>query len=252
MSDPLRFFVPPESLQGDQVTLSGDTHHHLHKVLRVRPGTHLTLLDGLGDCCEVELEMINRQEALARLIRRWRETDRSLPITLIQAVPKGDKLDLVLQKGTELGVRCFRLAETAHSVPQVSPDRLRKREQRWMRIVTEAARQCRRSFLPVIKSAPHLAEVINEQTDDLKLVLWEAGSVPLAEALPDPVPSGIRLLVGPEGGFADHEIAAITAAGFVAVHLGPRILRTETAGLAAVSVLQYLYGDWRQPPAGSK
>ena len=252
MSDPLRFFVPLESLQGDRLTISGDTHHHLYKVLRVRLGSRLTLLDGRGHCCEVELERIDWQDALARVVRRWREDDRSLPVTLIQAAPKGDKFDLVLQKGTELGVRCFRLVRTAYSVPQVSPDRMLKREQRWLRIVTEAARQCRRSFLPEVSLAPHLADLVNEQTDDLKLVLWEAGSVPLAEALPEETPAGIRLLVGPEGGFAEDEIAAITAAGFVAVHLGPRILRTETAGLAAVSVLQFLYGDWRQPPSGSE
>jgi hypothetical protein len=86
MSDPLRFFVPPESLIGDQVTISGDAHHHLHNVLRTRLGSVLTLLDGQGRCCEVELQAINRQEARARVIRRWQEKDCALPITLIQAV----------------------------------------------------------------------------------------------------------------------------------------------------------------------
>ena len=252
MRDPLRFFVPPESLIGDQVTISGDAHHHLHNVLRTRLGSVLTLLDGQGRCCEVELQAINRQEARARVVRRWQEKDCALPITLIQAVPKGDKFDLILQKGTELGVCRFQPVQTAHAVPQLDATRLTKREQRWLRIVSEAARQCRRSFLPHVKPASALVDVINQRTDDLKLLLWETGSVPLAEALPDQQPSGVRLLVGPEGGFSAEEIKAISAAGFRSAHLGPRILRTETAGLAATSILQYLYGDWHQPPAGNQ
>jgi len=248
MSDPLRFFVPPESLLGDQVTISGDVHHHLHNVLRTRLGSVLTLLDGQGHCCAVELEEINKREASARVIRRWRDEERTLPISLIQGMPKADKFDLILQKGTELGVRCFQPIETTHAVPQINAARMVKREQRWSRIVTEAARQCRRSFLPEVKPVQKLTEVISEQTDDLKLVLWEAGSVPLAEALPEEKPSGVTLLVGPEGGFTDQEIKYISEAGFQAVHLGPRILRTETAGLAATSILQYIYGDWQQAP----
>ena len=252
MSDPLRFFVPPETLKGDQVSISGDAHHHLHNVLRTRLGSVLTLLDGQGLCCEVELESINKRQASARVIKRWRDEDRALPITLIQAMPKGDKFDLVLQKGTELGVQCFQPVETVYSVAQINEARLIKREQRWVRIATEAARQCRRSFLPQIKPLQKLSAVIEGQTSDLKLVLWEAGSVALADALPEERPSGVRLLIGPEGGFTAQEIDNISAAGFRAVHLGPRILRTETAGLAATPILQYLYGDWRQPPVDNE
>ena len=252
MRDPLRFFVPPESLSGDQVTISGDVHHHLHNVLRTRLGSVLTLLDGQGHCCEVELEAINKREASARVIRSWRDEEWTLPITLVQGMPKADKFDLILQKGTELGVRCFQPVETAHAVPQINTARMVKREQRWSRIATEAARQCRRSFLPEIRPAQKLAEVITQDTGDLKLVLWEAGSVPLAESLPDEKPSGVTLLVGPEGGFTDQEIKDISEAGFQAVHLGPRILRTETAGLAAVPILQYLYGDWQQAPVNEE
>ena len=237
---------------GDQLTISGDAHHHLHHVLRTRLGSVVTLLDGQGQCCEVELQAINKREALARVVRRWREKDCALPITLIQAVPKGDKFDLILQKGTELGVHCFQLVRTAHAVPQADAARMAKREQRWTRIVSEAARQCRRSFLPEVKPISGLADVISQRTDDLKILLWEAGSVPLAEALPEEQPCGVRLLVGPEGGFTADETELISAAGFRAAHLGPRILRTETAGLAATSILQYLYGDWHQPPTGNK
>jgi 16S rRNA (uracil1498-N3)-methyltransferase len=248
MSDPLRFFVPTESLQEAQVVITGEPYHHLRNVLRVRPGTTLLLLDGRGQCCEVQLEQLQPEQATTRVIRRWQETDKVLPITLLQALPKGDKFDLILQKGTELGVSCFHPIETNHAVPNLNAARLSKREQRWQRIISEAARQSRRYSLPELRPLQKLDTVLKETSNELKLVLWEAGSLPLAEALPEAPPTGVKLLVGPEGGFSAPEIAAITAAGFQAVHLGPRILRTETAGLATTPILQYLYGDWQQPP----
>ncbi|MBE0575449.1 MAG: 16S rRNA (uracil(1498)-N(3))-methyltransferase [Desulfuromonadales bacterium] len=251
MSDPLRFFVPAESLKSEQIVISGETYHHLRNVLRIKTGATILLLDGFGQCCEVQLEQLQPEHATTRVIRRWQETNLTLPITLLQAMPKGDKFELVLQKGTELGVSCFQPLETAHAIPNLTAARRHKREQRWQRIVSEAARQSRRSFLPEVKPIQKLATVLDEPSDDLKLVLWEAGSVPLEATLPEHAPAGVRLLIGPEGGFSVTEISAITAAGFQAVHLGPRILRTETAGLAVTPVLQYLYGDWQYPPVSS-
>lgn len=251
MSDPLRFFVPPESLQSDQIVVTGEPYHHMRKVLRIKAGATVFLFDGFGLCCEVQLAQLQPAQATARVVRRWHEEDASLPITLLQALPKGDKFDLVLQKGTELGVSCFQPLETEHAIPNLNSERLTKREQRWQRIVSEAARQSRRAFLPKIKPLQKLTSALNEATNDLKLVLWEAGSMPFADALPEAKPTGVRLLIGPEGGFSAQEILTITSAGFQAVHLGPRILRTETAGLAATPILQYLYGDWRSPPTNS-
>lgn len=248
MSDPLRFFVPTESMQGDQVVIIGEPFHHLRNVLRVKPGAIILLLDGFGLCCEVRLERLQSVQATARVMHRWQEANLALPITLLQAMPKGDKFELVLQKGTELGVSCFKPLETCHAVPNLSGPRLQKREQRWQRIVREASRQSRRSYLPEVRSIQQLAAALEEPCNDLKLVLWEAGSIPLAAVLPELAPAGISLLVGPEGGFSAAEINTIRAAGFRAVHLGPRILRTETAGLAATPILQYLYGDWQHPP----
>jgi 16S rRNA (uracil1498-N3)-methyltransferase len=251
MSDPVRFFVPAESLQCDQIVISGEPYHHLRKVLRLKAGAIILLLDGCGHCCEVQIEQLASEQATTRLIRRWHETQENFKITLLQALPKGDKFDLVLQKGTELGVHSFQALETEHAIPNLNAARLKKREQRWQRIASEAARQSRRTFLPEIKPLQKLSEALEESNRDLKLVLWEAGATPLAEALPGNPPAGVRLLIGPEGGFSHEEINMITAAGYQPVHLGPRILRTETAGLAATPILQYLYGDWQKAPAGS-
>jgi 16S rRNA (uracil1498-N3)-methyltransferase len=251
MSNPVRFFVPAESLKSDQIVIREEPYYHLRKVLRLKAGAIVLLLDGFGHCCEVQIEQLQAEQATTKLIRQWHETQESLKITLLQALPKGDKFDLVLQKGTELGIHTFQAVETEHAVPNLNTARLRKREQRWQRIASEAARQSRRIYLPEVKPLKKLSEVLEASSSDLKLVLWEAGAMPLAEALPTAPPAGVRLLIGPEGGFSRAEINMITAAGFKPVHLGPRILRTETAGLAATPILQYLYGDWQKAPAGS-
>ena len=248
MSDSLRYFLPPQNLQNDHVEIDGSACHHLRNVLRVKTGETITLLDGKGLCCEVIIEQISKSKLLAKVIRRWREEDKTVPVTIIQALPKGDKIELVLQKGTELGVRCFQPMTSAHAIPQFDSDRFSKREDRWRRIVSEAARQCRSAVLPEIKPIQPLSKILTEQTPDLKLALWENSAVPLSSILPTQKPEGVRILVGPEGGFTEHEINAITAAGFQNVHLGPRILRTETAGLAVTPILQYLYGDWLLSP----
>lgn len=248
MSDSLRYFLPPQNLKDDHVEIDGSACHHLRNVLRVQTGDTITLLDGKGLCCEVVIEQISKTKLFTKVIRRWREEDKTVPVTIIQALPKGDKIDLVLQKGTELGVRCFQPMTSTHAIPQFDSDRFSKREDRWRRIVSEAARQCRSSVLPEIKPIQPLSKILTEQTPDLKLALWEKSAVALSSILPPQKPTGVRILIGPEGGFTEHEINAITAAGYQDVHLGPRTLRTETAGLAVTPILQYLYGDWYLHP----
>jgi 16S rRNA (uracil1498-N3)-methyltransferase len=247
-----RLFVPTDDLHRERVLLSGEAHHHLCHVLRARIGDLILLLDGRGLCCQGRLEEIQRLQASVRVLRRWHESEQSLPVTLIQALPKGDKFDLVLQKGTELGVSCFQPIETTHSIPVRGGRREAKSQERWQRIIAAAARQCRRSILPELKPICPLAESLEGTHHGLKLVLWEAGAQPLRAVLPAERPAAASLLVGPEGGFSQQEISTVTAAGFQAVHLGPRILRSETASLAVTPVLQYLYGDWQAAPTGQQ
>jgi len=240
MADLHRFFVPADSLADDPVTISGEALHHLRTVLRLGPGTELQLLDGAGNCCRARMETVGRDRATATVIARWFEEEHPCPLRLLQALPKGDKFELVLQKGTELGITYFQpvLSGRAVSRPETG------RTPRWERIVTEAARQSRRPRLPQLGPLLPLSAALAAVNEPLRLVLWEKGARPLAEALPVQPPAGVAVLVGPEGGFDEEEVAVVAAAGFVPVHLGPRILRTETAGLAAAAVLQYLYGDW--------
>ncbi len=239
-----RFFVPAGSLAGATATIGGEPLHHLRTVLRLGPGAEVLLCDGEGATCRVRLDTLGREQGTATVLARWQEAERCCPLRLLQGLPKGDKLELVLQKGTELGVTVFQPVLCARSLAR--PDG--RRGERWQRIADEAARQSRRPCLPRVEAPGTLADALARVSEPLRLVLWEESGRPLNAALPAQPPAGVALLVGPEGGLTAAEVAAAEAAGFVAVHLGPRILRTETAGLAVAAVLEYLYGDWGCAP----
>jgi 16S rRNA (uracil1498-N3)-methyltransferase len=252
MAELPHFFIPKDHFQDDAVIVTGAPLHHLRQVLRLKEGDLAIFLDGSGGCCRVRLENLAGDSARALVLERWQETETALPIHLLQGLPKGDKFDLILQKGTELGITSFQPVLTRRSIPQPDAQRFAKRYQRWHRIVSEAARQSRRSFLPRISPPEPLSRILPSAADNLRLVLWEAGARPLASVLPELRPQGVSLLVGPEGGFAADEIALIEERGYQPVHMGPRILRTETAGLAAAGILQYLYGDLNRAPHESE
>jgi len=238
-----RFFVDPEQLAADRVLLSGEVLHHLAKVLRMRAGDELELLDGTGEICRCRVLALGRHQGEAEVLARRRVTEHPFPVQLLQALPKGDKFDLVLQKGTELGITRFVPVLTGRSVPQPGPSREENRLLRWRKIVREAARQCRRPLIPEVAPPVTLASALAEVGDGLRLLLWEEESRPLAGLLQASRPSAVTVLVGPEGGFAPAEVERAVAAGFVPVKFGPRILRSETAGFAVAAILQYVYGD---------
>ena len=244
-----RFFVPPEILTGEEIRLPEDVLHHLGTVLRRPAGEEILLLDGLGTVCRCRLTDLRRHAGTARILARWREEDSAFPVTLLQSLPKSDKMELILQKGTELGITRFVPVLTERSIPSPANDGGEKRRQRWQRIIRETARQCRRPILPQIASARSLTQALAECREGLRLFLWESGSRPLGAVLPVARPNGAAILVGPEGGFSPAEETVARAAGFQPVHFGPRILRCETAGFAVAGILQYLFGDLEIAPA---
>ncbi|MDT8420510.1 MAG: 16S rRNA (uracil(1498)-N(3))-methyltransferase [Desulfuromonadales bacterium] len=166
-----------------------------------------------------------------------------LQVELVQGTAKGDKLELVLQKGTELGVNHFIICPTERSIGRFKQDRLPGKAERWQRIIQEAARQCGQSFLPALTIVESLGDALSACSGEQRLVLWEQAETPLPSLLEGKKPATVSLLVGPEGGLTENEVELAHSSGFNNVRLGPRILRTETAGLAIVSILQYLYGD---------
>ncbi len=238
-----RFFVPAAVLEEPVVPLAGEVLHHLAVVLRLSVGDEILLLDGLGTLCRCHITALQKKAGQATVLERWQEQDTAFPIHLLQALPKGDKMDLILQKGTELGIGRFSPLFSRRSVPKLAPDRVEQRCQRWQRIVCEAARQSRRPLLPQVTAPRPLADALTDCTEELRLMLWEEGSRPLTEALPAKAPGSLALLVGPEGGFTAEEAQCAAQADFQPVHLGPRILRSETAGFAVTAILQYRYGD---------
>ena len=253
-----RFFVPPEWLAVDPVRLTGPLAHQLGRVLRLRPGDRIALLDDSGWEYEAELLALGPREATARIVGRSRPaTEPRRELILHPALPKGKKLDWVLQKGTELGATCFAPLLSRYCVPQGGEEGAARLE-RWRRIVAEAAEQSGRARLPRVLAPVEFAAACAEASAScpgaavysgaLHLILSpDPTAAPLRRALaarePLPAEMPVHLYVGPEGGFSPDELALAGASGLIAVSLGPRILRTETAPLAALAALGYALGE---------
>ena len=245
-----RLFVPAARLTGARLTLTGDEHQHVARVLRARPGDTLALFDGAGHEVDGTIVTVGKRDVELTLGARRAGTVTASPvaITLLVAVPRGERMELIVQKTTELGVGRIVPVVTDRSV--VRPDD--KHRARWEKIAREAARQCGRADVPTVDAPASLADAVS--APDLpatRLALWEAERgrslrAHLAGAYADDAPGRANpptaLLVGPEGGFAAAEIAGAARAGFVAVGLGPRVLRVETAAIAAVALVQAAAG----------
>ena len=238
-----RFFLPPESFKNLDIPLAGDIFHYLKNVLRLTSFENILLQDGRGLVCLCRVEAVGRNQLKAVVLEKWREEDSAFPFHLIQALPKAEKMDWLLQKCTELGVKEFSPVITRRSIPVLAGERKEKRLLRWRRIVEEAARQSGRPCVPVVNEPRRLDEVLVSCKEECRLVCWEEESRPLAALLAGSRPSNAAVFIGPEGGLEGEEIKLLEKSGFQAVSLGPRILRTETAGFTVAAIFQYLYGD---------
>ncbi len=237
-----RFYSPelPEALPAT-IDLPADVTRHLSTVLRQQSGSKFELFNGQGSVALCTLEPCSKK---ARIEKITQLPPPALNIELIQGLAKGEKMDMILQKGTELGLARFILTSSERTMVKIPGNKKLSRVERWQKIVHEACRQCGQPFAPEIEISDSLNESLAKADGELKLMLWEEASTPLPQLLPEHPPSSISLLVGPEGGFSNAEAAKAKASGFQCVRLGPRILRTETAGLAILSILQYIYGDF--------
>ncbi|MFA7281655.1 MAG: 16S rRNA (uracil(1498)-N(3))-methyltransferase [Sterolibacterium sp.] len=239
-----RFYCPMPLQAGCTVTLPPEAAHHALRVLRLRSGDELLVFDGQGG------EYSGRVTETAPLFRLrltdWHDIEReaSLALTLVQALPSGDKMDWVVQKAVELGVKAIQPLHAKRSVVRLSGERAEKRRSHWQQVAIAACEQSGRNRVPEIAPVfdlPHyLAQPPGE--NETRLLLSPQAELRLAD-LPRPV-GAVTLLIGPEGGFAEEEEATALAVGFRAVRMGPRVLRTETAGLAALAALLAMYGDF--------
>jgi 16S rRNA (uracil1498-N3)-methyltransferase len=243
---PARLHVDPARLTADAVVVSEEDHRYLVRVLRLGVGDAVTLFDGRGAEADATIARLGPRAVELRVNARRVEAAPPGPqLTLIQALARGEKLDLVVQKATELGVGRIIPVTTQRAVPRLDTLRATSRRVRWQKIAREAARQSGRSDVPEVEPVTSLAVALDSSPRDaLKLLLWEeARHVRLRELLPATPPTAIVIAVGPEGGFAAEEVAHARGAGFQPVGFGPRILRTETASLAALAVIGYALGD---------
>lgn len=236
------FFVDPGSVTPPTISITGDLLHHLRSSLRVQSGDILILNDGYGTRYRVEVTRITSLAIDSRIIHRQTDpTHRSAPIVLGQTLIKGDKMDWVIQKATELGVAAIAPIQSAHSVIKLNPDRLEHQRSRWERIARDAAQQSERWTIPTIADPVSLAEICRQYASaPLKSILMERSSGPslATVSLPPESQDPIVVLVGPEGGWTQDEQRLAQEQGFLSLTLGPRILRAETAAIAALSILQ--------------
>jgi 16S rRNA (uracil1498-N3)-methyltransferase len=235
--------------QGGEATLPDAAATHVTRVLRLRVGDRLAVFDGRGSEHHAEIGAITGGEVRVRLLERIASRPESpLAVTLVQGVSRGERMDWALQKATELGVSAIAPVLCARSVVRLDADQAGAKLRHWQAIVVAACEQSGRSVLPDLRPPEPLRTWLARPTPaGLRLVLDADADTELA-AMPAPI-GAVELLIGPEGGFDDDEIETARGAGFRSARLGPRVLRTETAGVAALAVLQARWGDLAAPRA---
>ncbi len=246
MSAPPRLWVAPEALEGPALTLTGDDYHYLFRVLRLASGGEVALFDGRGRQATARIEEVGPDRATLRVdAARPVEVSSGPRVVVMLPLIKGDRMDWCIQKLVELGARRIIPVRTSRCVVRLSGERAANRRQRWLTIARDAARQSRTDLVPEIDAVTDLDDAISKQGDaPLKLVFWErVQDRSLRAALPDEPPSSVAILLGPEGGLGPEEVDRAVEAGFLPVGLGPRVLRAETAAVAAVAALGFALGD---------
>lgn len=237
-----RFFLSTALHVGETVTLPGDVVRHLN-VLRCRIGEEIILFNGDGLSYHAVLNSLDKRAAEAEISSiRPSENESPLHITLIQAVSSGERMDFTLQKSVELGVNEIIPVESARSVVKLSGERAEKRVSRWQEIVISACEQSGRNTVPAVRPLLPFRRALQNLPDaEAKLLMGLNRSCRLNSL---PPPRSVVFMIGPEGGWTEEEERLAQEAGFQAVSLGRRVLRTETAALAAIAAMQTLWGDF--------
>ena len=247
-----RIFAHHEEIAGDRVIITGQRAHHMSRVLRMSCGDVFVVVAPGGRQWTAQLEEIDSEVLTGRLLHeRPRSTEPSLHVTLAMAILKGDKMDWVIQKATELGVHRLVPVMCQRSVTRIPPNKVSARTKRWQRIALQAAGQSQRCAVPIVSSPRPLGSVL-EEVSPVSIMAYEGESQKgLPQVLTDPSPSQVTLLIGPEGGFAPEEVEEARCRGVGTVGLGPRILRAETAALALLSMVMFRWGDLGHAAAAS-
>lgn len=236
-----RLYIPQALTAGETLQLDAQPSHYLSKVLRLREGASLILFDGVGSQCAARITDISKKNVTVVLGEtQLRSNESPLAIHLGIAVSRGERMDWVVQKATELGVAAITPLFTERTEVKLAGERADKKIQHWQQIAISACEQCDRNHLPVVNSLAAFSSWVDTVDAQKKWVLHHRTTERLEVASKI---SSVALLIGPEGGLSDSEIHLAQQQGFVALSLGPRVLRTETAPVAAIALLQYAWGD---------
>jgi 16S rRNA (uracil1498-N3)-methyltransferase len=255
-----RIFIPIPAIKEDRISITGDKARYLSTVLRCKKGNELIVFDGEGNCLRANIIETGKRGVVLEVLERFScNMEAPIRIILVQGLLKGQKMDLVVQKTTELGVK-----EIIPLITERSQARQTRKVERWQKIAEEASRQSGRSVVPVIHEPKEFDQFLSSAELERKgdretrrhgemngFIFWEEGGMPLKEAIlkvsssplyriPD---STIYFLIGPEGGFAKEEVAFAEREGFIVTSLGKRILKAETAAISAITLIQFLLGD---------
>ena len=227
------------------ITLDKRSSHHLSTVLRTRVGTQVQLFNGDGKNYQGEVTATGKTTSVSISGAQTSENESSLNLTLVQAIARGDKMDGIIQKATELGVNQIQPIYTAQSIAKLEPKRERKKQEHWHNIMISACEQCGRCTLPSVEPILALTAFLELSRSSAQAThRWILSPTATPVATEQNI-SNAMIMVGPESGFDNDEVQVSEAAGFTALQLGPRVLRTETAGPAAIAILQSKYGDIR-------
>jgi 16S rRNA (uracil1498-N3)-methyltransferase len=240
-----RFYCPAPLAAGAEAALPSAAAHHATQVLRLRVGDAVTLFDGSGGEYAAQIARMSPRSVGLRVVEKLAvERESPLSITLAQALIANDRMDYVIQKSVELGATTIVPVAAVRSVTRLDGARAERRLEHWRQIVIASCEQCGRNRLPEVQPPCDLRDWLRRPSRAALRLLPSPRAHDSLSALTQPA-GAIELLIGPEGGLAPEEEAAALDAGFRAVHLGPRVLRTETAGPAMLAALDALWGDWR-------
>jgi len=240
-----RVYLPQPLVTGETLILDDTAAHHVKQVLRLGPGAAIRVFDGNGSEHHASLLDVQRTRVTVGIGAAYTSnTGSSLNITLAQGIPRGDRMDFILQKAVELGVSSIQPLWMERSQARTKGERLEKRMRHWQKVMINACEQCGRSTLPDLGRAADYRHWLAAGPAGETRLLLDPGAGNTLPGL-DPPRQPVLLLVGPEGGVSDLELQQAGHAGFTPIALGPRVLRTETAALAVLAGMQFMWGDFR-------
>lgn len=240
-----RFFLTSDQFEKEKPEILGSDVRHMVKVLRIKLGDVVEILDGSGRAATARVEYLGKDMVgCLRLEDFLPGGEPPLKVTLVQGLAKGDKMDLIIQKCTELGVAEIIPLICQRSVVRLDDSKGLGKQERWQRVAMESAKQCRRARIPVVKAPQNLDQVLDSSEGTASFLPWEGENCfSWKKGLQGDNPGQVYLFIGPEGGFDVSEVEKARLRGVTTVTLGPRILRTETAGMACLAVIMYKWGD---------